>query len=115
MLRYLVKVSLENRFVVVLLAAALVAVGVALAMQTPLDVFPEFAPPLVDVQTEAPGMSSEAVEQLVTNRIESALEGLPRMTVIRSKSVQRLSQAVPVFELRPHPYETRPMCTERSG
>jgi CzcA family heavy metal efflux pump len=113
MLRYLVKVSLENRFVVVLLAAALVAVGVAIGLKTPLDVFPEFAPPLVDVQTEAPGMSSEAVEQLVTNRIESALEGLPRMTVIRSKSVQGLSQVVMIFERGTNLYEARQMVTER--
>jgi CzcA family heavy metal efflux pump len=113
MLRYLVKVSLENRFVVILLSAALVVAGVAVAMQTPLDVFPEFAPPMVDVQTEAPGMSSESVEQLVTNRLESALEGLPRMTTIRSKSVQGLSQVVLIFERGTDLYQARQMVTER--
>ena len=55
--------------------------GVLDAMRTPLDVFPEFAPPLVEVQVEAPGMSSEAVENLVTIPIESSLKGRPRMTM----------------------------------
>ncbi len=64
MLRALVNLALRQRVVVVVSAAALVALGVVLASRSPLDVFPEFAPPLVEVQTEAPGMSSEAVEQL---------------------------------------------------
>ena len=70
MLRSLVRASLRHRWVVLVLAAAFTAVGVWMALRTPLDVFPEFAPPLVEVQVEAPGMTSEAVENLVTVPID---------------------------------------------
>src|SRR5262245_23672466 len=98
MLTYLVRLSLQHRVVVVVAAAALLVYGSFVALQTPLDVFPEFAPPLVEVQTEAPGLSSEAVERLVTIPLESALNGLPQMTTLRSKSVQGLSSIQMFFE-----------------
>src|SRR5262249_58088894 len=66
MLRQLVHFSLQFRGVVVLAAATLIVTGVFVALRSPLDVFPEFAPPLVEVQAEAPGMSSEAVQRLLT-------------------------------------------------
>ena len=70
MLRSLLTFSLRNRIAVVAGAAVLIVVGAASTLRTPLDVFPEFAPPRVEVQVEAPGLSSEAVEQLVTLPIE---------------------------------------------
>src|SRR5262249_30730272 len=115
MLRSLVLFSLRYRGVVVLAACALVAVGVAQAMRSPLDVFPEFAPPLVEVQTEAPGLSSEAVERLVTIPLESALNGLPQMTTLRSKSVQGLSSIQMFFEQGSDLFRVRQMVTERVG
>ena len=90
MLRQLVKFSLQQRFLVLAMATGLIVAGVFSVLKSPVDVFPEFAPPLVEVQVEAPGMSSEAVETLVTTPMESALNGLPRMTLMRSKSVQGL-------------------------
>ena len=65
---------------------------------TPLDVFPEFAPPLVEVQTEAPGLSTTEVEALVTVPLEAALNGVPGLDRIRSKSVLGLSSVVLVLE-----------------
>ena len=59
-----------------------------LASTTRLDVFPEFAPPQVVVQTEAPGLSSQEVEQLVTLPIETELNGTPSLKTIRSESIQ---------------------------
>jgi Cu/Ag efflux pump CusA len=109
MLRSLVTGSLHNRFLVVLLAAALLGGGVLSALRSPLDVFPEFAPPLV----EAPGMSSEAVEQLVTIPLESALNGLPQMTTLRSKSVQGLSSVQMLFEPGSDVFRARQMVSER--
>src|SRR5262249_31141271 len=111
MLSWLVGTSLRYRVVVVVGAAALFAVGVVDASRTPLDVFPEFAPPMVEVQVEAPGMSSEAVENLVTLPIESALNGMPRMTVLRSKSVQGLSAVRLLFEPGSDLFQARPMVT----
>jgi CzcA family heavy metal efflux pump len=113
MLRSLVRFSLEQRVLVVALAAALMVAGVYAALNSPLDVFPEFAPPLVEVQTEAPGMSSEAVERLVTIPLESALNGLPRMTTLRSKSVQGLSSVQLLFEHGSDLFVARQMVSER--
>ena len=113
MLRSLVASSLRYRVVLVLAVGALTAGGVWQATRTPLDVFPEFAPPLVEVQTEAPGLDSEAVEQLVTIPLESALNGVPRMKEMRSKSVQGLSSVVMLFERGTDLFKVRQMVSER--
>src|SRR5215211_7550821 len=98
MLSRLVFLSLKHRIAIVILAGVLLVAGVVDSTRTPLDVFPEFAPPLVEVQVEAPGMSSEAVEQTVTVPIENAVNGIPQMTTLRSKSVQGLSSVQMLFE-----------------
>lgn len=113
MLRSLVRLSLEYRVAVVVASLLFVVAGTYRALRTPLDVFPEFAPPLVDVQVEAPGLDSESVEQLVTNRLENALNGVPRLTTMRSKSVQGLSQVQLLFEQGTDLYQARQMVTER--
>lgn len=113
MLRTLVEMSLRYRFIVVLAAVALLGVGIYTAADSPLDVFPEFAPPLVEVQTEAPGMSSESVEQLVTIPIENAANGIPRLTEIRARSVQGLSSVMMYFERGTDLFTARQMVTER--
>ncbi len=113
MLRSLVSLALQQRVVVVVAAAALVAVGVAVSAQSALDVFPEFAPPFVEVQVEAPGMSSDAVESLVTIPLEAALNGIPRMSTLRSKSVQGLSSIQMYFERGSDLFQVRQLVTEK--
>ncbi len=113
MLTSLVRASLQYRAVVVLAAVALIVFGVYGALRTPLDVFPEFAPPLVEVQTEAPGFSSEAVERLVTIPLESAVNGLPHMTDLRSRSVQGLSSVQIHFARGTDLFQVRQMVSER--
>jgi Cu/Ag efflux pump CusA len=115
MLRALVRLSLEYRGAVVVLAGVLFACGVVSALRAPLDVFPEFAPPLVEVQTEAPGMSSEAVERLVTIPLESFFNGVPQMTIMRSKSVQGESSIQMIFEQGTNLFQARQMVSERMG
>src|SRR5262245_39337259 len=115
MLRSLVELALNLRYVVVVAAVAMIALGVWVAMQAPLDVFPEFAPPIIEVQTEAPGMSSESVESLVTIPIENAVNGVPRMTTMRSKSVQGLSSVQMYFERGADLTKVRQMVAERVG
>src|SRR5262245_20136806 len=104
MLRWLLTFSLRNRLAVVVAAIVLIVAGAYSALRTPLDVFPEFVPPRVEVQVEAPGLSSEAVEQLVTLPLESALNGVPRLTTIRSKSVQGLASVDLFFEYGSDPF-----------
>ncbi len=98
MMRWLVERSLRLRFVVVALALVLIIAGSRAAQNTPLDVFPEFAPPLVEIQTEAPGLSTGEVESLVTVPLENAMNGVPGLRTLRSKSVLGLSSVVMIFE-----------------
>ena len=93
MLKAVVNWALHMRVMVVALAAALLFLGIRSLREAPLDVFPEFAPPLVEIQTEAPGLSTEEVDALVTVPLENALNGLPLFKTIRSKSVLGLSSS----------------------
>src|SRR3984893_6124982 len=61
------------------------------AMQAPLDVFPEFVPSQVDVQTEAPGFAPQQVEELVTRQVEFAVNGAAGIATMRSESIPGLS------------------------
>ncbi len=97
-MNWLVSTSLKLRFVVVALAILLMIVGVRVIQTTPLDVFPEFAPPLVEIQTEAPGLSTAEVESLISVPIENAVNGTAKLKTLRSKSVLGLSSVVLIFE-----------------
>lgn len=95
---WLVSTSLRRRVLVVALSILLMIVGVRTLQTTPLDVFPEFAPPLVEIQTEAPGLSTEEVESLISMPLENALSATPFVKTIRSKSVLGLSSVVLIFQ-----------------
>ena len=97
MLTWLVSTSLKLRVVVVALCVVLMVYGVRATRTAPLDVFPEFAPPKVEIQTEAPGLSTEEVESLVSMPLENALNGTPGLKTLRSKSVLGLSSVVLLF------------------
>ena len=97
-MKWLLSVSLNLRFVVVVLAAVLLIVGFRTLRSTPLDVFPEFAPPRVEIQTEAPGLSTAEVESLISVPIENALIGISNLKTLRSKSVLGLSSVVLFFQ-----------------
>jgi CzcA family heavy metal efflux pump len=94
---WLITTSLHLRLIVVALATALLVIGVRTADDIPLDVFPEFAPPVVEIQTEVPGASTEEVESLVSVPIENAVNGIPFLKTIRSKSVLGLSSVRMIF------------------
>src|SRR5260370_10814395 len=67
------------------------------AMQAPLDVFPEFVPSQVDVQTEAPGFAPQQVEELVTRQVENAVNGSAGIATMRSESIPGLSVVTITF------------------
>jgi CzcA family heavy metal efflux pump len=98
MMNWLVSTSLRLRVLVLALSVVLMIVGIRTARKAPLDVFPEFAPPLVEVQTEAPGLSAEEVEALVSVPLENALNGTVGLKTIRSKSVLGLSSVVLILK-----------------
>jgi len=93
----LVDFSIVNRLVVLVLAGALLVFGFLAALSAPIDVFPEFAPPRIAVQTEAPGLTSTQVESLVTIPLEQALNGAPGLIRLRSSSSAGLSLLDAVF------------------
>jgi CzcA family heavy metal efflux pump len=115
MLTRIVQFSLRHRGVVVVLGAILLAYGEYITTRVRLDVFPEFAPPQVEIQTEAPGLASEEVEQLVTMPLETGLNGAPGLKTIRSQSIQGLSILTLVFEDNTDILRDRQMITERLG
>lgn len=113
MLNAIVTWALNMRVLVVAAAVALLFVGINATKNAPLDVFPEFAPPLVEVQTEAPGLSTEEVDSLVTVPLENSLNGLPFLKTLRSKSVLGLSSVVMIFDTGTDILKARQLVQER--
>src|SRR5207248_8870030 len=113
MLSWLVSTSLRLRVVVLALAVLLLVFGIQTIQRTPLDVFPEFAPPYIEIQTEAPGLSTTEVESLVTMPLENVLYGLPGLKTMRSKSVLGLSSIVLILESNADLFRSRQLVQER--
>jgi CzcA family heavy metal efflux pump len=113
MLTRLVGFSIEYRWVVIALACVITAFGIYTTVNARYDVFPEFAPPQVVIQTEAPGLSPEDVEQLVTRPVEYALSGIPNLESSRSQSIQGLSVVTVLFTQRMDVYRARQLVSER--
>jgi Cu/Ag efflux pump CusA len=105
--------SLQFRFLVLAIAAALALFGIHQARRMPVDVFPEFAPPVVEVQTEAIGLSARQVESLITLNLEELLSGVPWLESIRSRSVIGLSSIVLTFRPGTDLMKARQMVQER--
>ena len=113
MMRRIIATSLRFRFIVVALAAGLLIFGATQVRAMPVDVFPEFAPPKVEIQTICIGLSAEEVEQLVTVPIEQSLAGIEGLETIRSKSVIQLSQVVLLFKPGTNELKARQLVAER--
>src|SRR6266403_2148491 len=82
-------------------------------MRAPLDVFPEFVPSQVDIQTEAPGFAPQQVEELVTKRIESAVNGAAGLATLRSESIPGLSVVIITFTDKVDVHVARQGISER--
>jgi CzcA family heavy metal efflux pump len=113
MMRWLVGNSLRFRFIVIGLATAMVFFGADRLRQMPVDVFPEFAPPRVEIQTPCLGLTPEEVEDLITVPMEQALSGLDGLDVMRSKSVEQLSSVQLIFKPGTNELRARQLAQER--
>jgi Cu/Ag efflux pump CusA len=98
---------------VVLISLALSIWGFRVLGQMPLDVFPNFAPPQVEIQVDAEGLAPEEVESLVTRPIESAINGTPGLTSLRSSSAVGIASVKAVFGWDIDIYRARQLVTER--
>lgn len=112
-MRWIAKTSLRFRYLVIFVAAVLAVFSVDGIRNMAVDVFPEFAPPIIEIQTEAWGMSAEEVEALVTIQLEEALNSTPGLDVMRSKSVPGLSSVKLLFEPGADYMQARQMVQER--
>src|SRR3954468_15264980 len=97
LMRWAVRSSLRYRYLVVVLGALTMALGIVTLPNNRVDVFPEFAPPRVVIQTACLGLSTSDVEELVTVPLEQALNGVEGLDDLRSKSVPQLSSVELVF------------------
>lgn len=109
----LIRWSVRYRGIVALLSIIWLVAGIFLAFRAPLDVFPEFVPPQVTIQTEAPGLAPEQVEQIVTRPIEAAVIGAPGIESARSESVYGLSVVLITFKENADPTVARQGISER--
>src|SRR5881398_252051 len=110
---FIIRFALRFRGIIVALFCLLVAYGSYSLSQASYDAFPEFAPPQVNVQTEAPGLSSEQVEVRVTRAIEAAISGVPNVQRIISSSIQGLSDIKVYFDPATDVYRARQLVAER--
>ena len=111
-LNSVVRFSLRFRGIIIALAIIFLVYAVYSLAQTPYDVFPEFAPPQVVIQTEAPGFSPEQVEVLVTQPIENAINGISGVESIRSGSILGLSVITVTFHPGADIYRSRQAVAE---
>ncbi len=113
MLSSIIQWAIARRWLVILGAMILTIWIFRTIIQMPLDVFPTFAPPQVEIQTEAPGLAPEEVESLVTLPIESAINGTPGVSAVRSSSAASISVVRVVFNWGTDIYQARQLVTER--
>ena len=113
MMRWIILASLRFRTLVVLVGLVTMFGGALQLSKAPVDVFPEFAPPKVEIQTACVGLSAAEVEELITVPLEQALAGVPGVQVLRSKSVGQLSSIVLLFEPGTNLMEARQVVQER--
>ncbi|PHS28258.1 MAG: CusA/CzcA family heavy metal efflux RND transporter [Robiginitomaculum sp.] len=113
MFNMLIAWSLNNRLLVLAITVVAFIAGGNILGQMKVDVFPEFAPPRVVVQTQTPGLAPKDVEALITYPLESSINGTPGVTVVRSKSSVGLSTITVVFEAGTNIYLDRQLVNER--
>src|SRR3954470_12690223 len=107
MLAWLVRWTLNRRLMMAAAAILLLAYGAFSLTRAKFDVFPDFVPAQAEIQTEAPGLTAEQVEQLVTRPVEQSVNGAAGVAAVRSESMQGLSAVTVVFAEGFDPYRAR--------
>ncbi len=113
MINRIVQFALRQRFLILLLAVALVIAGAISFQRMPVDAYPDLSPPMVELITQWPGHAAEEVERLITIPLEIEMNGVPHMRVLRSISLYGLSDVRMTFEEGTDNYFAREVVFER--
>ncbi len=113
MIHRAVKFALNQRFLMMMLVVLLIAAGSWSFLQMPVDAYPDLSPPMVDLVTQWPGHAAEEVERLTTLPLELAMNGTPKMRVMRSVSLYGLSEVILTFEEGTDDYFARQVAFQR--
>jgi cobalt-zinc-cadmium resistance protein CzcA len=89
--------SLRQRFLLALLTLVLIGAGIWSLNRLSVDAYPDLSPPMVEIISQWPGHAAEEVERLITVPVEVEMNGIPRMTVLRSISLYGLSDVILTF------------------
>jgi len=108
-----VAAALQQRLLVMILGAVLLGGGLWSLSRLPIDAYPDLSPPLVEITTQWPGHAAEEVERLITVPVETEMNGLPHLKVIRSVSLYGLSSVRLTFDDATDPYFARQQAFER--
>ena len=113
MVHRIVRASLEQPLLILMLTIGIIAVGVWSLKRLPVDAYPDVSPPMAEIVTQWPGHAAEEVERLITVPVENGMSGLPKLKVSRSVSLYGLSDVRLTFEDGTDSYFARQQAFER--
>jgi heavy metal efflux system protein len=113
MINRIVQFALRQRMFVLLLVAFIAVGGIFSFIHMPVDAYPDLSPPMVEIITQWPGHASEEIERLVTVPTEVEMNGVPKMTVMRSISLYGLSDVILTFDDGTDDYFARQVVFQR--
>src|ERR1035438_1690757 len=113
MIHRIVQFALRQRILILLIVAFIAVGGVISFYNMPVDAYPDLAPPMVEVITQWPGHASEEIERLVTVPTEVEMNGVPKMSVMRSISLYGLSDVILTFDEGTDDYFARQVVFQR--
>ena len=115
MMNRIVASSLRQPLLIALMTVLLIAAGSRSLDRLPVDAYPDLSPPMVEVITQWPGRAAEEVERLITVPVEKEMNGIPKMTTIRSISLYGLSDVILTFQTNTDNYFARQEVFNRMG
>src|SRR5690348_15479396 len=113
MIHRIVQAALRERFVILIMTAAMAIGGAVAFKEMPVDAYPDLSPPMVEIITQWPGHAAEEVERLVTLPTEIEMNGVPKMQVQRSISLYGLSDVTLTFQENTDDYFARELVYQR--